>query len=100
MFILLVQNLSHAYQVQCNIDNNNTNNSQSNDIITTTTNNNSNNNENNNNNINNNNNNNNSDENKNKMMMIKIKNVKSCYKFTPHSPQITVVVTSLRCNNF
>ena len=97
MFILLVQNLSHACQGQCNIDNNNINNSRSNDIITTTTT--TNNNENSNN-INNNNNNNNSDDNKNKMMMIKIKNVKSCYKFLPHSPQMTVVVTSVRCNNF
>ena len=92
MFILLVQNLSHVYQVQCNIKNNNINNSQSNNIITT--------NNNNNNNINNNNNNNNSDDNKNKMMMIKIKNVKSYYKFPPHSPQMTFVVISLRRNNF
>ena len=92
MFILLVQNLSHVYQVQCNINNNNINNSQSNNIITT--------NNNNNNNINNNNNNNNSDDNKNKMMMIKIKNVKSYYKFPPHSPQMTFVVISLRRNNF
>ena len=91
MFILLVQNLSHVYQVQCNINNNNINNSQSNNIITTN---------NNNNNINNNNNNNNSDDNKNKMMMIKIKNVKSYYKFPPHSPQMTFVVISLRRNNF
>ena len=94
MFILLVQNLSHVYQVQCNINNNNNiNNSQSNNIITT--------NNNNNNNINNNNNNNNnSDDNKNKMMMIKIKNVKSYYKCPPHSPQMTFVVISLRRNNF